>query len=314
MKKRIYSSIIAYSCILSLTGCGNMNDTTSLQPNAEVSTPLHTQTQKENIVLPTITVKEVFELNEKGNSITLSDFQLFIDYATQDDIYNRIKIALAYRNTDYELQIKYNTIDNTLSEVLLIYLATGESIDIRTNSVEEFFNKNTDMKNYLTYKLPSELKDNEYDPQLDGLGGNTFISDSLNNSKLEDVGDDIPNGWTALGGVEMYYKNNYLFENGILKDVTLPWNHSTFINDVEPVEGCETQAILRSVSHDLNTGADITNAEPTTSEYWYVFFAKENSDISYVLYLNQEFFSKDDLIALAQTVKFSEDAFNISIS
>jgi len=46
---------------------------------------------------------------------------------------------------------------------------------------------------------------------------------------------------------------------------------------------------------------------------WYVFFAKENSDISYAIFLNADYFSKEDTISLAQSVIFKDNAFNIEI-
>ena len=45
------------------------------------------------------------------------------------------------------------------------------------------------------------------------------------------------------------------------------------------------------------------------SHYWYVFMGKEDSDIFYVLFLNQEHFIKDDVIRMAQSVQFTERAF-----
>ena len=45
------------------------------------------------------------------------------------------------------------------------------------------------------------------------------------------------------------------------------------------------------------------------SYYWYVFLEKEDSDIYYVLFLNQEYFTKDDAVRMAQSVRFTEKAF-----
>lgn len=45
------------------------------------------------------------------------------------------------------------------------------------------------------------------------------------------------------------------------------------------------------------------------SRYWYVFMGREDSENYYVLFLNQEYFTKEDMIRMAQSVRFTEDAF-----
>lgn len=52
-----------------------------------------------------------------------------------------------------------------------------------------------------------------------------------------------------------------------------------------------------------------TEEETPHSHFWYVFLGKEDSDILYVLFLNQEYFTKDDIVRMAQSVQFTERAF-----
>ena len=52
-----------------------------------------------------------------------------------------------------------------------------------------------------------------------------------------------------------------------------------------------------------------TEEDTLNSHYWYVFLGKEDSEIFYVLFLNQEYFTRDDAIHMAQSVRFTERAF-----
>ena len=64
-------------------------------------------------------------------------------------------------------------------------------------------------------------------------------------------------------------------------------NHAEQLGEAEILKGCEIQAVLVE----------------------YVFMGKEDSAIFYVLFLNQEHFTKDDVIRMAQSVQFTEKAF-----
>lgn len=133
----------------------------------------------------------------------------------------------------------------------------------------------------------------------------------------EKASTSTPYGWNSYGGFEMYYKLNCKFDNGQLTDVSLPWNHSMYLSKAQPVDRCEVSAVIVQVSHDLYTASEIDakdiGNDKLTSTMWYVFFAKENSDISYAIFLNADYFSKEDTISLAQSVIFKDNAFNIEI-
>lgn len=40
------------------------------------------------------------------------------------------------------------------------------------------------------------------------------------------------------------------------------------------------------------------------SRYWYVFLAEPDSEYIYTVYLNQEHFNREDVIALARSLEF----------
>ena len=83
------------------------------------------------------------------------------------------------------------------------------------------------------------------------------------------------------------------------------------------MDKCEVSAVIIQVGHDLYTASaaqenNITNDE-LISSMWYIFFAKENSDVCYAIFLNADCYSKEDIILLAQSVKFKDNAFNIEV-
>ena len=50
---------------------------------------------------------------------------------------------------------------------------------------------------------------------------------------------------------------------------------------------------------------DITEEEfHGSSTYWYIFIAEEDDEKVYTLFLNQNYFTKEDIVKLAQSVKF----------
>jgi hypothetical protein len=171
---------------------------------------------------------------------------------------------------------------------------------------------------YLTYRLPDPLSDGGYNGELGFLGGNLFCLKSTGSCVAKKASDSTPPGWNSYGGAEMYYRLNCKFEKGQLTDVSSPWNHSVYLTKMEPVDHCEVPAAIVQVSFDLYPASEasekhIHDKNALNSTMWYVFFAKEDRSINYAIFLNAEQFSKEDTAALAQSVKFSDQAFSRKI-
>lgn len=170
---------------------------------------------------------------------------------------------------------------------------------------------------YLQYDLPAELIVDNYNRELGSLGGNLFGLKDNGNFVAEEASESTPPGWHSFGGAEMYYQLNCQFNNGKLTGVSLPWNHAFYLANAESIEGCVASAIILEVSFDLYTAPEAYNNHITkdnqTSKMWYVFFAQEDSKISYAIFLNAKYFSKEATIALAQSVEFSDNAFSLVV-
>lgn len=170
---------------------------------------------------------------------------------------------------------------------------------------------------YIKYNLPSALIDGRYNKELGYLGGNLFCRKDTGSCAAEEASESTPPGWSSYGGVEMYDKLNCQFNGGQLTDVSQPWNHSEYLTKAEPVDHCTEPAVLVKVSFDLYPVPEALEKHidkgKQTSTMWYVFFAKEGSEISYAIFLNADYYSKEDIVSLAQSVKFTDNAFSIAI-
>ena len=101
-------------------------------------------------------------------------------------------------------------------------------------------------------------------------------------------------------------------------EIGYPWNHSMFISEPVSVIDCEVPALLILVSHDMFTSASLTDAEAEhgpipeedrTSRMWYIFFAESDSDEMYAISLNGDLYHESDLLKIARTVHFTENAW-----
>ncbi len=242
--------------------------------------------------------------------------------------------TLPYEGREYRMQVsywkpeeagEYGHFDNELDGIYLFYPETGDGqllynseegydFPIYNMNIRSFLDKKYDLKEYLDLDLPDNLRLGNYQMIL------TLGEGCLFEGEFEEQphGDGTPEDWYAPGGIEFAGKEAFpgevIFENGKLKEVMVRMNHSGIASDFEYIEGCDMQAVLCQYFCDLFTVAEaeeymqehgIAYEEFTwNSKYWYVFFAEEDSEYVYTLMLNQEYFEKEDIVKLAQSVKF----------
>ena len=203
-------------------------------------------------------------------------------------------------------------------------LFNGEPV-VDENSFTEIFigkeiskaEKETDaiMDDYFTCTLPEGTQLGDFTKYYnDVLSGCPILMDY----EIPAHGEGTPEAWYVPGcvliGAGAQDENNSLmrFENG--KAVSVRWlgNHAWLEKPYQYVEGCEMQALLCEAVFDLFT---VPQAEKykeehklaegelqTVSKYWYVFMGEEDSEYIYVVGLNQEYFTKEDVIELARSV------------
>ena len=132
----------------------------------------------------------------------------------------------------------------------------------------------------------------------------------------------VYDSWYYPGGIAVSNRkqnNNLQFKDGKIVHGGIGMNHSVPVGDLEQIDGCESEAALQKYNFDLFTVAEADEYEKVhavtlsdeelTSNYWYIFMGKEESDNYYVLFLNERYFTKQDVIDMARSVHFTEDAF-----
>ena len=188
-----------------------------------------------------------------------------------------------------------------------------------SENLEAFLELEYNIEQYLTFELPKETWLGEFK-----IGFNDIYDGCLILGNYEELphSDSMGGAWASPGSIGLTSHERVAdseimkFEQG--KPVSVRWyaNHSGFITKGEYLDGCDMPAILYEAEFDLFTAADsIEYSEKnnipldklqTVSKYYYVFFGTEDSRYIYYVALNQAYFTKEDVIALARSVKFTE--------
>lgn len=281
-----------------------------------------------------------------GNMELVSDQEDFLTgLYVCDLVYPYISENGTVHDRNYELQLSYwrpettaeyghteNEIDNIRlvekesQDAVLLY-AVDEKYAV-TKDLAGFLQRDYEMDQYLTFDLPNDFDFHlTYDLPDDFTWGTfqsnlTFFDGWLLEGEAQEPlhGEGIAKEWYCPGGIGRgeAASEMLLFESGVLTDVSLMMNHTERLGEPEILEGCEVQALLTEYAFDLFTASDweeYLSQHPETknaalqSHYWYVFLGKEDSEIYYVLFLNQEYFTKDDAVHMAQSIRFTEKAF-----
>lgn len=245
---------------------------------------------------------------------------------------------LAYEGKSYTLRANYwNPLNaqeyghapNQLFEVILYENTAGDALMLYSNDyrhaaavpimdIEEFLAKKYDITQELTLELPEGTYLGAYD-----MGMNDIFQGSL--ILMEDYeenphGEWIPKAWYAPGGVGKTaltgggaMEGRATFADNRLANFHWLMNHAGG-ELLEEVEACDRSALLYHYQFDVFTMQEVeeyakehgisVEAVPNITDYWYVFFADPENDFAYVVFLNQEYFSKEDILKLARSVKF----------
>lgn len=131
-----------------------------------------------------------------------------------------------------------------------------------------------------------------------------------------------PEQWKSAGGLTRIEREEmapFVFDNeGKLTDLRFLLNHTDVNGSAEVLEGCREQAVLVSMVHDLYTVSelhDLTEAgrpvpeEEATADFWYIGFAREDAPYGYVLFLAERYFTREEAIAMARSIRFTEEAW-----
>lgn len=177
------------------------------------------------------------------------------------------------------------------------------------------------LTDWLTCQIPkaeSIVKTGYEEESGVGCGGELFVWTGEDPYTTNGSGSMAPE-WMAAGGVMRYPKDVFTFEDGTLTGAFLGYNHSSVVEQPRILEGCEEQAVIFRMNHDLYTLPELYEAEQsghpiseneTTVDIWYVGFAREDSEYGYVLFLNGRYYDGADMAAFAKSVHFADTAWS----
>ncbi len=270
-------------------------------------------------------------------SLTLKDWKAYGNAAMEGtgdpNSYNSyLTFELTYGADLYKLQISYLKADQSIDLInltrqsdmasLLLYSADPK---YRTDTdLASFLNTKVDMGSYLTYQLPASMVNSGFYATLGNAGGNLFLlgGEMPAETKQAPIEWHIPIEWYAPGGVLLLPSDSpspYVsFKDGGLVDGTLQNNHTEVLDKPVILKGLSEQAVLVKVQHDLYTSSELDAAEKEgnpistveqTGTMYEIYFAREGGHTAYCIFLNAKYFTYDEAMALAGSVRFTDQAF-----
>lgn len=266
-----------------------------------------------------------------------------VDDTREESLTGLYSCSLAYVYTDsssgetedreYEFQLyywkpetaeEYGHEKNEIDDILLMEKESGDAVllynsDDRytsTDDLEGFLQKEYGLEQYLTVSLPDGYEFGSYIADMGYFSGWLLKGDA--EEPVHGEGTD-PSRYASGGIGKVKNASEILqFKSGELTNASLLMNHSCIISETESVESCEVPAALAEYEFDLFTppewieyqgkNPDVSEDE-SVSHYWYVFMGKEDSNTCYILFLNEQLFSKEDAIEMARSIHFAENAF-----
>jgi hypothetical protein len=270
----------------------------------------------------------------RENSLKDCDFSSYANRTFQEydnDAYlsYTINFALDYRGDAYTLSASY---DKDAAPPSLTFISLTRSCDnascilysdtyTMVEDIDVFLNTKPAVDNWMSLSLPDGYTIGDYNYMYAGVNSGCALIEPKIYETYDEYTFHIADDWAYAGSIGIIPPDAipcFLFENGQLTEKQIHfWNH-TLEEKIETPDGMEIPAILYYTEHDLFTltaigelhDAGITlSEEETTSRYWYFYFVKEGSDKGYYLALCADIFTKEDAVAIARSVHFTETAF-----
>lgn len=233
---------------------------------------------------------------------------------------------------NYRLDIYYGLEDLKLNSVYLwrendrelrVLYWDRESDGVRRYTEIDAFRRNIkQLSDWVDgWELPHEeqVQVGEYQADLIWGGGVLFIW----KEEKRDLSDAwAPEEWKSAGSftrIKWEEMTPFVFDNeGKLTDLRMIQNHSEPNGPAEVLEGCQERAVLVSMNNDMYTVSELAALEEAgrpvpeeeaTEDFWYIGFAREDAPYGYVLFLAERYFTKEEAIAMARSIRFTEEAW-----
>lgn len=234
---------------------------------------------------------------------------------------------------DYWLGVCYRKEDGVLDSVYLrresdgdtrlLYRERGAEEPYRYTEIEDFRRDIHSLEDWVSgWELPHEeqVQVGTYLADLSIMGGGVLFTWKEEERNLEDAW--APEAWKGAGGfarTENTETAPFLFDQeGRLTDLNFYMNHTAPNGPAEALEGCEEQAVLVSLNHDLYTVAELdalqeagrpVPEEQSTADFWYIGFARKDAPYGYVLFLAQRYYTREEAVRMARSIRFTGTAW-----
>lgn len=229
-----------------------------------------------------ITMEEVKILSAKNN-LTLDDLYT----------YNNRQIGrgysyytFAYKGEDYTLDI-YESDYAEIEGVRLVRQSDKLSIDIRNGNIDHLLSSEVSVWDYLSLQLPEGMEIGTYDMYMTGFGGSRID----NNATAE---EEIP-----CGKIRLMHGDKLTFADGNITNVSFYDNCFSMLKK-DNINTLEVPCLFM----------DFREEEEPATEWWAAYFAKEDAaDIGYLIELRKDFFTREEVQNVIESVQFCERAF-----
>ncbi len=254
----------------------------------------------------------------------------FIEERSDDNTYLwYYRCPFVYKDKSFEFKVYYTVgegiePDNLLKEFQILSIERGESYKfLNTKDFSALFDlmeNGNRPEHYMNVSLPKELDEGNWEAVSYSSSG--FVYDK--NYKEVDKSETCDASHYAPAGIGWLDANGHAeFDaNGNLLYVSYRNNYSYAGEKEEYIDGCQMQAILSTFyaelfipeygengkvnTYDKFIAENGREPQKTTMEYWYVFIGEPDSEYCYFVYLNKDYFTKEDAIEMARSVKIVE--------
>lgn len=258
------------------------------------------------------------EWEEENSSLTA-----YLTYFLQDpDTGLDYWLGVCYWKEDGDLDSVYLRRESD-GDTRLLYRDRGAEGIYRYTEIEDFRRDIHSLEDWVSgWEMPHEeqVQVGAYLADLSVMGGGVLFTWKEEERNLEDAW--APEAWKGAGGfarTENTETAPFLFDReGRLTDLQLGMNHTSPNGPAEVLEGCEEQAVLVSLNHDLYTVAELdalqeagrpVPEEESTADFWYIGFAREDAPYGYVLFLAQRYYTREEAVRMARSIRFTGTAW-----
>lgn len=232
------------------------------------------------------------------------------------------------KGLDYQLMVSYME-DNHVDMIYLLQKRYMSELGLyleetgwRDADIEEFREHIPALSDWIAeYRLPQEekLQADVFSMAVGSFsGGQTFQWVGTDEPAVI-TGEWCPEEWKAAAAIFRMDGESLVFDaGGALTDVMIWSNHSEIVTRPVPVDGCEEQAVLFEFECDLFTlpefeeakeAGTVISEEDITGHFWYVCFGREGAPYGYAVSLNMRYFSEEEAVEFAKSIRFTEEAW-----